>query len=563
MKNRQKIIEVYDTTCRDGGQMEGIDFTPKKKEELIRLIDSFGADFIEIGFVANNDNEDYLYQNKKIKNSKLAAFGSTAYLGAKSPSDLNDKIKKIGSLKDIVKKDAGLNGILRTKAKYATIFGKTWEPHITNSLKINKEQNLELIKESVSFLVKNKVEVIYDAEHFFSELFSNQKYALQTLEAAIDAGAKRIVLCDTKGGCLPRDISEAVLMIKNHFKDKKYDKIIWGFHGHNDTGMADANSLAFIEEILIFKDVVHVQGTFNGYGERSGNANINILVANINLKLSYKINGIKLSQDLTRLTKLSQEVAVIAGKKMDPHMPYFGRMAFAHKAGVHVAGDRKGASYNHVEPSLVGNKTLYLLTSQAGRDAMIWFAEQYGYKLTKDDQKTAQLLEKAKEISRQGFDLNVSDAVGELFMWDYYDKKPRILDISSSFKTTTMKMKDEKYGETTSYGGKIIGKDGKTHKKNPKSSISNGGPVASQFAVIKKLLREQYPQVTKVEMYYYEVEIPTITGRSEYSSSKVFTTIGLTDGQKSWITSGLDENSLISSYNAITDGFEYYIRKYL
>ena len=546
-----KKIEWYDTTCRDGGQDPEIDYNADSKSKIIDLLDDFGIDMIEVGYSLNNQKEDLLYTKKKLKHSKLAAFGSTA----------NSK-----SLQD-VSKDKGLNSLLSTKAEYITIFGKTWIQHVENQLNITPEQNLKLIFESVNFLKSNGANVIYDAEHFYSQFFEDENkhktnlseyYSLKTLTSAIDAGAKRIVLCDTKGGCLPRDIRKVNEKIKQHFSDKKYAEIIFGFHGHNDSDCASANSLEFIETILSFRDIVHIQGTFNKYGERSGNAPINIIIADSFFKLGIESKGI----DFRKLMKTSEEIAFISQKDLDPQTPYVGRYVFAHKAGVHIQGVRKGAKYDHIDPSLVGNKTRYLLTSQSGREAMVWFAENYGHKLLREDKETEVLLTKVHELSREGFDLNVSDAVAELFLWDNLLKRKRIIDFSDSLVTISSLrdcMRKETYDSSKIHRGVIYDNESKPKDVVSVHKITSGGPVDATFNAVKKAVARVYPNASNVKMVYYKTKIPHMSG----SSSNVFTVIGFSDGKNMWITAGFDPNSLFASFDAIVNGFEYYLEKFV
>lgn len=546
-----KQIEWYDTTCRDGGQDPEIDFTTDAKSKIIDLLDDFGVDFIEVGYSLNNTKEDALYTLKKTKTSKLVAFGSTA--NSKNILD--------------VSKDKGLQSLINTKAKYITIFGKTWIEHVKNQLNITPDENLKLIFETVKFLHSKGCEVIYDAEHFYSQFFEDEKehkqnfnkyYALKTLTAAIDAGANRIVLCDTKGGCLPRDIRHVNEIIKQFFNDNKYEKIIFGFHGHNDSDCASANSLEFIETILSFRSTVHIQGTFNKYGERSGNAPINIVIADTHFKLKFELRHI----DLKKLKPISEEIAFIAQKDLDPQTPYVGRYVFAHKAGVHIQGVRKGARYDHIDPTLVGNKTRYLLTSQSGREAMVWFLEQYGYKLSKDDEQIPKLLEIVHNLSREGFDLNVSDAVGELFLWDNYLQRKRLINFSNSIITISSQKNgslNENFDEAKIEKGLIIDKKGKIFEIKPTHKITKGGPVDATFNTIKKAVSTVYPEVEKIKMIYYKTKIPHMNGES----SNVFTVIGFSDEKHTWMTAGFDPNSLFASFDAIVNGFEYYITKFI
>lgn len=545
-----KKVEWYDTTCRDGGQDPEIDFIVEDKSKIIDLLDNFGVDFIEVGYALNNSKENELYTKKNLLKSKLAAFGSTA-----NPKNRKD-----------ISQDKGIQTLINTKSKYVTIFGKTWTEHIKNQLGITTDENLELIYETVKYLKNKGIEVIYDAEHFFSQFYEDEEsrkplseyYSFKTLDSAIKAGANRIVLCDTKGGRIPREIRHVINKIKERFESDEYNQVIWGFHGHNDSDCASANSLEFIESVLEFKDTVHIQGTFNKYGERSGNAPINIIIADAYFKLGIDCENI----DLKLLTKVSKEIAFISQKDLDPQTPYVGRYVFSHKAGVHIQGVRKGARYDHIDPSLVGNKTRYLLTSQSGREAMVWFLENFGYNLSKDDKKIEKLLEIVHEKSRDGYDLNVSDAVGELFIWDNFLGRKRIIDFSESL-ITISSLRDcvrrETYDSTKIHRGIIHNNNLEPKEVLSVHKITSNGPVDATFNAVKKAIVRLYPEAGIIKMVYYKTKIPHMSG----SGSKVFTVIGFSDGKNRWKTAGFDPNNLFASFDAIINGFEYYLEKFV
>nr|HPN73297.1 citramalate synthase [Candidatus Omnitrophota bacterium] len=368
-------VSIYDTTLRDGSQSEGISFTVKDKIRIALKLDELGVDFIEGGWPGSNpkDSEFFALAKKelKLKKSRLTAFGSTRRSGVSSS---RDKI---------------LAELLKAETKYVTIFGKSWDLHVKEVLRTSLEDNLGMIESSVKFLVKNGRKVFFDAEHFFDGYRGNPGYAIETLKAAAQGGAEALVLCDTNGGCLTSQIFD---IVEEAFSKVK---IPLGIHVHNDAEMAVANSVAAVQA-----GCTHVQGTFNGYGERCGNANLVSIIPAV----KYKLGMDCLSEfALKDLTEASVYIAEISNVKQANSQPYVGKSAFAHKAGVHVNAVLKNSrTYEHIDPAKVGNKRRMLISELSGRSSIIDKAGEMGIKIDSSSSAAADILNHVQDLENKG-----------------------------------------------------------------------------------------------------------------------------------------------------------------
>jgi len=383
-----KKVIVYDTTLRDGAQGEGVSFSVDEKLKVARKLDEIGIDYIEGGWPGANPKDAEFFQKLKelkLMHSKGVAFGSTR------------------RAKNAAKDDENLKAIVKSGAPAAAIFGKTWDLHVTEALRISLEENLKLIFDSVEYLKANKLEVFYDAEHFFDGYKANKEYALKALLAAEKAGADYMVLCDTNGGCLPSELVTIIEEVKKHIK------IPLGIHAHNDSDMATANTVAAVEH-----GAVVVEGTVNGFGERCGNANLCTVIPNLQLKEGIScLTPAKLKD----LTSLSLFVAEVANVLLSDNMPFVGYSAFAHKGGIHVDAVKKNPkTYEHTEPELVGNKRRVLISDQSGISNVLYKANELNVALSKDNPESKELLKKLKELESQGYNFEDAEASFELLL---------------------------------------------------------------------------------------------------------------------------------------------------
>ena len=357
-------IKLYDTTLRDGSQGEGISFSVTDKIKIAKKLSLLGIHYIEGGWPGSNPKDMGFFKEARklrLKSSELVAFGSTRRAKT-SPA-----------------KDGNLKALIKSGARTITIFGKTWDMHVTDALKVSLQENLSMIQETVEHLKSKKLNVFYDAEHFFDGYTSNKEYALATLYAAVKGGCDAIVLCDTNGGMVTSELSIITRAVRDEFNSK-----LMGIHTHNDSGMAVANSLAAVESGCNM-----VQGTINGYGERCGNADLCVIIPNLQLKMGY--NCLRAAK-LKGLTETSHYVSEIANMKQQDNQPFVGRSAFAHKGGVHVNAVMKNPkTYEHVEPGIVGNHRRILVSELSGKTSIILKAKELELDLSKDDPKTRKI----------------------------------------------------------------------------------------------------------------------------------------------------------------------------
>jgi 2-isopropylmalate synthase len=376
-------VQVYDTTLRDGSQGAGISFTIEDKIKIAKALDSFGVSYIEGGWPGTNPKDDLFFDQMKkveLKNAKLTAFGSTRR-------------------KDIkVEEDEVLKAILKSGVKTVCIFGKAWDLHVKQALNTTNEENLKMIFESISFLKSKKLEVIFDAEHYFNGYKSNKRYALDVIEAAIKAGTDIVCLCETNGGMLPSDIVAIVKETVSEFPSVKF-----GIHAHNDSGCAVANSIVAVEEGCIL-----IQGTINGIGERCGNANLCSIIPALQIKKGYECVS---NKNLKKFSELSRYVNEITNLVPNDSDPYVGKNAFAHKAGVHVSAiKRKPETYEHVDPCLVGNSRRILISDLAGKSNVISNAVEMDLCIENAPDKVKKVIEMVKVKENEGYQYEDADA---------------------------------------------------------------------------------------------------------------------------------------------------------
>ncbi|MHC4946265.1 MAG: citramalate synthase, partial [Planctomycetota bacterium] len=374
-------VEIYDTTLRDGTQREGLSLSCNDKLRIAQRLDALGVAFIEGGWPGSNPKDVEFFEKAAgmtWRHAKVSAFGSTRRADC-TPEE-----------------DANLLALLEAQTEVCTLVGKTWNLHVTEVLRTTLETNLQMIEDSVSYLRENDRWVIYDAEHFFDGYKEDRDYALETLLAAVRGGAEAVVLCDTNGGSMPWEIERIVRDIASEID------CALGIHAHNDSDCAVANSLAAVRE-----GAVHVQGTINGYGERCGNANLCSLIPDLEMKLGLKV----LAEDnLVELFELSRFVAEIANLAPDEHAAFVGRSAFAHKGGIHVAAMRRNSdSYQHVDPTAVGNEMRVVVSELSGKGNLLSKVEQYALDLDKGEH-VAGVLSEIKDLEARGFSFEAAEA---------------------------------------------------------------------------------------------------------------------------------------------------------
>lgn len=515
-------VFLYDTTLRDGSQGEGISYSVSDKIRIARELDMLGAHYIEGGWPGSNpkDMEFFLKINKlRLKNSRIVAFGSTRKPHSKAGEDSNIK------------------GLLASQAKIAAIFGKTWDLHITDVLKTSLEENLNMIKDTVSFLVSKGITVFYDAEHFFDAYNANKEYSLKCLLAAREAGAKALVLCDTNGGTLTSMVSSVIKEIRPHIS------VSLGIHCHNDAGLAVANSLAAVEA-----GADMVQGTINGYGERCGNADLIPIIANLKLKMGVDcISGEKVKE----LTKVSHFVSEISNMRQRADQPYTGVSAFAHKAGVHINAVMKNPkSYEHVDPALVGNRRRILVSELAGKTGILLRAKDLEFDLSKEDPQTKRILKLIQKLENEGYHFEAAEASFEILMKKALKKYKKFFELEG-FRVVIEKRSDKKITSEAIIKLKVKGV--KEH-----TAAEGDGPVNALDNALRKALKEFYPTLSKMHLSDFKVRV---LDEKAGTAAKVRVLIQSQDEFDSWSTIGVHENIIEASWQALVDSIEYKLLK--
>lgn len=518
-----KKIYIYDTTLRDGAQTQEISFSVEDKLRIAQKLAEFGVDYVEGGWPGSNPRDvEFFKKARKIawNKTELTAFGSTRRKGVQPQADPN--------LCALI--DAGTPGV--------TLFGKSWDFHVVHLLKASLDENLDMIRESVEYLKKQVGKVFYDAEHFFDGYKENWEYALKTLQAAVEGGADQLVLCDTNGGSLPHEVAEIVKRVFAQFK------IPLGIHCHNDGDVAVANSLVAVRE-----GVTSVQGTFNGYGERCGNANLTSVIPDLQLKMGYFCVP---SENLSQLREVSRFIEELANLPPRIHRPYVGDAAFAHKGGVHVSAVRKNPkAYEHIAPEVVGNKRNILVSDLSGTANVLEKAERFGVQLEKRDSRVKKILEELKKLEHQGYQFEGAEASFELLMkkaLGRYKKLFRLID----FRVIDEKRKE---GEAPHSKATItIEVDGQKEH----TTAEGNGPVNALDNALRKALEKFFPALKKVELLDYKVRV--LSGH-QGTGSTVRVLIESGDRHDRWGTVGVSENIIEASWQALMDSVEYKLLK--
>lgn len=520
-EQRYVKLELYDCTLREGEQAAGAKFDLDSRVKLFSALDDFGMDYIELGYpVSSLEVARSFEECRKVrKNAKIVAFGSTCV-----KSDLD--------------KDANLLALIKSKADYACIFGKTHLEHVKKQLKVTPKENLSGIKKSVEFLRENGMGVFYDAEHFFDAYKEDKKYALATVRAAIAGGAQRIVLCDTNGGTLPREVEKIVA--ETYAALKQYN-VPLGIHFHNDLGLASANALVSLGYIS------QIQGTINGTGERTGNLDFSqfIPVYISKLKKSLNVKKIKL--------KLVNDLAyTLAGLPIAHNKPIVGKNAFAHKGGMHIDAVVKGAKYEHISPEEYGNKRVIILNTLGGKAGTLAVASQFGYKLDKGDIRTQERIEnlfkELHQLEEKGYDLGDIPAEQYMLIEKHFGHFRSFFNVSGSrFLTERTDFKDI---------SKFFMRGNLGHKPVRCKTAIHGGPVDVVYKTLTNLLSKKYPLVKDLKLVDFHISI----AKKNAEASTVRTIIGFEDGEN-FETVGVDSNMFQSSLEALIKGLRYYLNR--
>ncbi|MEA5605848.1 citramalate synthase [Nostoc sp. UHCC 0252] len=544
--NSSPQLWLYDTTLRDGTQREGLSVSIEDKLRIAKRLDQLGVPFIEGGWPGANPKDVQFFwqlQEDPLKQAEIVAFCSTRRPNSTAATE------------------PMLQDILAAGTRWVTIFGKSWDLHVTTSLKTTLEENLAMIRDTIEYLRSQGRRIIYDAEHWFDGYKHNPDYALQTLEAAIASGAEWLVLCDTNGGTLPHEISQIVqdvVRVTGEWgmgngewgmgKDSSQSPITnaqspmpqIGIHTHNDSEMAVANAIA-----AVMAGAKMVQGTINGYGERCGNANLCSLIPNLQLKLGYSC----ITEDqLTQLTEASRFVSEVVNLAPDEHAPFVGLSAFAHKGGIHVSAvERNPLTYEHIQPEQVGNHRRIVISEQSGLSNVLAKARSFGIDLDQLKAEAKQILQRLKDLESEGFQFEAAEASFALLMHEALGDRQKFFEVKG-FQVHC----DLIEGKETSNALATVklAVDG----KNILEAAEGNGPVAALDAALRKALVNFYPQIATFDLTDYKVRI--LNGHTG-TAAKTRVLVESGNGRQRWTTVGVSTNILEASYQAVVEGLEY------
>jgi 2-isopropylmalate synthase len=528
-----KKITIFDSTLRDGAQAEGISFSVTDKIKIAKALDALGVDYIEAGNPGSNPKDLEFFRHftegdKSLCHAKLIAFGSTRRKGIEA------------------KDDANVRALLDSGADSVCIFGKSWDFHVTEILNATLDENLEMIRDTVSFLKSQGKEVFFDAEHFFDGYKKNADYAFASLKAAESGGADALVLCDTNGGCFPDEIFEIVKKVVENFS------VQVGIHTHNDCEMAVANSIMAIQA-----GATQVQGTFTGFGERCGNANLSAIIPGLQLKLNYNCIPADAMQNLTETARFISEVA---NTSLNKRAAYVGKTAFAHKGGMHIDAVAKNPeSFEHINPEKVGNARRNLMSEVSGRSTLLKKIQKVRPDLTRDSAEMGKIIEKLKEQEHKGYQFESAESSFALkirkILGDYIPLfeliKFNIIseDMASTSKnanaTAVVKIcvNDESVIETSDCSIEVI------------TAEEGNGPVAALDKALRKALEGFYrDQLKNVKLIDFKVRVLDSNAAAD---SRVRVLIESTDGKRKWTTVGVSPNLVEASWEALMDSIKF------
>jgi len=520
MSDMSHPVQIYDTTLRDGAQMEDISFSQEEKLLVLGRLDDLGIQYVEGGWPGSNPKDMAFFREaKKLRfRTHLVPFGATRRRGRSA------------------KKDFNLKAILETEEPVVAIVGNTWEAYARSALRVSPDTNLRMIEETVSFLHDRGREVFFDAEHFFEGLQEQKDYALKSLRVAWEAGASCLVLCDTNGGCLPHQIDEAVSEVNDTM-----GSCMLGIHCHNDSGCAVANTL-----VAARAGVRILQGTMNGYGERSGNADLCAVIAGVETKLGFSCIG---PDHLKKLKETSHYVDELLNMVPNPRQPYVGMSAFAHKAGVHVSAvSRSSRLYEHVEPDRVGNQRRFVMSELAGKSNLSMKAKEFGIREDALSVITPQVLGAVKQLELEGYQFEGADASLELMIKKAMGQRRSCFELKG-FRVIVEKREDDSILSEATIKVKVDGREMHT-------AADGEGPVNALDNALRKALGAFYPSLA--EMHLADFKVRVIDAKLG-TKAKVRVIIESSDQKDTWSTVGVSHNILEASWQALVDGVEYKI----
>jgi 2-isopropylmalate synthase len=514
-------VEIYDTTLRDGTQGEGVNLSVADKLRLAERIDALGIHYIEGGWPGSNPKDIEFFdltRRRRFRRARLAAFGST-------------RRKQVA-----VESDDQVRLLLEAGTPVVTIFGKTWLLHVKEVLGTTPDENLGMIADTVRYLKDHGIFVIYDAEHAFDGYKDDLDYALATWQAAEKAGADWVVLCDTNGGALPGEVGAITTAARGRLNVRV------GIHTHNDIGLGVANALEAVQA-----GARHVQGTLNGYGERTGNCNLTTLIPNLAFKLKLRCLS---DASLRKLRELSLFVDEIANLRHDPRQPWVGATAFAHKGGMHVNAVQKVArSFEHVDPALVGNVRRVLVSDLAGRSNIVLKAQELGFKITNDTPELKDVLARIKQLEHRGYEFEAAEASLALLISKILKHK----DPPFRVETYHVSMRRDGIESVVEATVRVRVGDQTAH------TVAEGdGPVNALDSALRRALVQFFPTLKKVQLTDYKVRILDSVGGTA-ASTRVL--IQSSDGRQEWGTVGVDENIIEASLQALVDSLEYWLMR--
>lgn len=517
-----KKVMIYDTTLRDGTQGEQVNLSAEDKLKIAYRLDDMGVHYIEGGWPGSNPKDARFFRmakNSTFKNSRITAFGSTRRSQVR-PED-----------------DSSIRAVLEAETESVAVFGKSWDLHATEILKVSLEENLAMIEDTVAYLKKNDREVIYDAEHFFDGYKRNREYAIKTIEAAINGGADMIVLCDTNGGTLTEEVQEIMEGLRPHLSTPV------GIHVHNDCNLAVANSL-----MAVRCGAVMVQGTINGYGERCGNADLISVIGNLQLKMGYKC----LSHDkIKHLTELSRFVSDVANLPPVNQQPFAGQSAFAHKGGVHVSAVIKNPSaYEHIAPEEVGNRRRVLVSDLSGRSNIEFKAGEMNIKLEENSEDSRKIVDAVKSLEDKGYQFEAAEGSLELLIKKLTGQFKEPFSLESL--RVTMEKDREKESSSRATIKIAVGEDYEI------TAAEGHGPVNALDNALRKALNGFFPEIREMKLVDFQVRV--IEG-TDGTGAKVRVRIDSRDSQEVWSTVGVSENIIEASWQALVDSVQYKLLK--
>ncbi|MGD2173955.1 MAG: citramalate synthase [Candidatus Brocadiaceae bacterium] len=516
MTEKPKQILVYDTTLRDGCQAEGVAMTLEDKLEVAERLDELGVHYIEGGYPLSNPKDEEFFRRApelKLRKAKICAFGSTRRADSAAGED------------------SGLRALLEAETPVVTIVAKAWDYHVTEVLRTSLEENLRMVEDSVRLLKEAGREVVFDAEHFFDGHASNPDYALEVCRVAAEVGADCVVLCDTNGGALTDEVGRLTGRMVEELECPV------GIHCHNDSGLGVANTVAAVQN-----GAVHVQGTLNGLGERVGNADLCSIMAIINLKTPYRCVS---DEELQKLTEASRFAYEAANLMYNPHQPFVGASAFAHKGGLHVDAMRKAdAAYEHIDPALVGNERRFLLSELSGHASMLAKVEKYN--ITHDRETVSELLNRLQTRENEGYQFEAAEASFELLARKVTGRFQPHFDVKS-YHVSCIRQSD---GQLVTDATVKLAVNGELMH----TASEGDGPVNALDGALRKALEPHYPALKQMRLTDYKVRV---INPKAATAARVRVVIQSTGGGRVWGTVGVSENIIDASWEALLDSVEY------